>query len=56
MTTNLPNFDSWLYSQAEAHMKRRIDNEQDDDEHEPDTIIEHEIQRILDIQAELDRD
>jgi len=53
---NLPDFDSWLYAQAEAHMKRRIDYEQDDNEHKYDAIIEHDIQRILDIQAEGDRD
>ncbi len=53
---NLPDFDSWLYAQAEAHMKRRIHDDEDDDKHEPDAIIEHEIQRILDNQAELNRD
>jgi hypothetical protein len=53
---NLPDFDSWLYAQAEAHMQRCISDDEDDNEHNQDAIIEHEIQRILDIQAELNHD
>lgn len=49
--SNLPDYDSWLYSQAEAHMKIRIDDHEDNIEHEKDAVIEHEIQDILDNQA-----
>ena len=53
---NLPDFDSWIYAQAEAHMQRRIHDEENNNENDKDAIIEHEIQRILDIQAGLDHD
>jgi hypothetical protein len=54
MTDNLPGFDAWLLEQADAHMQSRMRDDEYNEESEQDMITEHEIQRILDIQAEAD--
>lgn len=35
---NLPDFDAWLYAQADKHMERRISDNEDDSEDETETI------------------